>query len=252
MAIFDHVRAGDVISSDFFNSLLDKVTELEGRITSLEHGGGGSSQGMIDHFDPPAQVQVGQVLTMFGNFDFPPTANTVLVDGNPVPGFRPGSNNLQLLFLVPSVSVPAEGRNVTIKITNSRGIDQKSYRLLPAAASTVPAPSITAVVNNSQTPPSTVLQTGRTAQITGNNFAANPADNIIRFRVQAGINTVTYPKPGQPPLTIDVSKTSQTQIVVTVPLIDEITVGSTGPATLEVGVGSAVPASVAVAVQHTP
>jgi len=249
--MIEHVRPGAVISSSFFNELIDTINELETRLGNVETGAGGASGTVIDHFEPATQVEVGQVLTMFGSFDFPPTANAVTVDGVPVPSFRPLSNNLQLLFIVPAIgTVPGGGKNVKITVQNSKGSAEKSYRVLPAVSSTVPPPSIVSVVDAQNS--TGILRTNRAARITGTNFGATPAENIIRIRLQVGQTTVTYPKAGQPALIIDTSQTNTTQIVVTIPVIDEIGIGSTSPASVEVGVGSALPATQAVTIMRVP
>jgi hypothetical protein len=245
MATIDHVRPGAVISSDFFNQLIDRINELETRLGTVEQGGGGAATSIIDHFDPPVQVAVGQVLTLFGTFDFPPSANLVSFDGVPITTFRAGSNNLQLLFLVPPVTVPPGGRNATIHIATTKGTDDKSYRVLPAVASNVPAPQIGTVVDVNSG--ATTLITGQAARITGLNFAANPTDNIIKLTVGSGLNKVVYPKQGQT-IAINAAQTNATQIVFTVPVIAEIGVLTSAPVVLEVGVGSATPDTKSVTV----
>jgi hypothetical protein len=253
MATLTHVRSGDVISKELFNDLLDMLADFETRLTAVELGGStGGSGSIISSFNPLVQEEIGKELTMFGNFDFPPASNNVTLDGLPITSFRPGSNNLQLLFVVPTLSTipPSTGKTVNIRVQNTKGTDQKSYKVLPASPSTVPAPTIAAVVDLVSSTP--LLRTALKARITGTNFAAAPTDNTVRVKVTSGITTVTYPKPGDPPLVIDAAQTTTTQIVFTVPVVQEIGIGSTGPATVEVAVGSALPASIATTVLRMP
>jgi len=242
------VRPGQVISSELFNLFRTTLNDALQRLSNLEQGGGGTTT-IIDHLDPPSQLPVGQILTIFGAFDFPPPANTVTVDGNPITTFRPESNNLKLLFIVPStITVPPNGtKSAVVQVQTSRGKDQRTYLLLPGIPSSVPPPSITSVgdPDNSNSP--TLRVAGR-ARITGTNFAANPTDNIIRLKFQIGLNQVIYPKQGQPALAIDAGQSSVTQIMFTMPSpITEIGLG-TSPATLEVQVGTAIPGALGVTV----
>jgi hypothetical protein len=246
--LFNTVNSGDVISSDLFNRMLLKLNDLEQRVSDLERGSVVGGQGIIDHFDPPAQQNVGQVLSVFGSFDFPPAANTVLVDGVAVTTFRPDSNNLHLSFVIPStITIPVSGSKTTVvHVNNSKGKDDKSYLLLAPIASTVPPPTIASVVDF--TNGTTLLRTNQKVRITGTNFAGNPTDNIIKLILQIGALQVTYPKTGQTAFVIDATQTNATQIVFTAPVIDELGVGSSAPATIQVGVGTAVPAALGVTI----
>lgn len=249
--LFGTVNSGDIISSDLFNQMLAKLNDLETRVSNLETGSTIAAGNIIDHFNPVAQQQVGQVLQIFGAFDFPPAVNTVTVDGVAITSFRADSNNLHLSFVIPStITIPSSGsKTTTVQVQNSKGKDQRSYLLLAPVASTVPPPTISAAVDFTNN--TTLLRTNQKARITGTNFAANPTDNIIQLIIQVGNSQVTYPKTSQPPFTVDATQTTTTQIVVTMPTIDEIGVGTSVPATLQVGVGTAVPAAFGVTIIKT-
>src|SRR4030095_619898 len=252
--LFESVRPGDVITSDLMNLILAKLQDIDDRVTTLETVGPGADQSLIESFDPPAQQEVGKVLTIFGKFDFPLATNIVTVDGVPVSGFRPGSNNLQLIILVPAITIPAIGvKSVKIRVTNIEGQDERGYLVFKAGQSTVPNPDIQTIVNLEDTIGDlSTLQALKKAKITGTNFAANPLDNIIKFKVSIGSNTITYPRQGDPPLIIDTNpaQTNTTQIVVTVPDIQGIGINNPVPIVVEVGVGTAVPDSMATIVFH--
>lgn len=244
MATLNHVRAGEVISSQAFNDLYDTINDILTRLAAVEAGGAVSTGSIIDHFDPLAQINVGQILTIFGTFDFPLSMNSLTIDGNTIAtsDFRPGSNNLKLIVIVPpAINPPLSGKNIVIKVVNTHGTDQKSYRVLPAIPSTTPAPTITTIVNNADSNPTLIV--GQKCKITGSGFGTNPGDNTINFKTTVGMTTHTTPAP-----TIDTANTNATQIVVTVPALNDITSGTTGPAIVEVTVGSSLPGAQTVTV----
>lgn len=242
---FDDVRPGDVISSSLMNYILDKLSELDGRVGDLEGGSSGGGQVAITAFNPPNQVEVGQLLTIIGsNFAYPPGGNSVTIDNTPVATFEPDSTSAQLRFVVPrSISAPPGGRNVTIRVSNPNGSDQRLYRLLPE----VPVAGNPPVILDVQPLGGGLIQVNQPVIITGQNFAATPAENIITFQITTATGTNVYSNP-----TIDPAQTNATQIVVTVPDITEIPIGNTAPVTLRVGVGAHVPAARNITVIRMP
>ena len=131
---FENVRPGDVISSDLMNYILDKLEEIDQRVLSLEAEEATAGEVDIADFDPPIQVEIGRVLAILGsNFEFPSELNTVTIDNIEVLEFRPASTSARLEFIVPDVpDVSTGGKNVTINVTNSKGSDERLYRILPA------------------------------------------------------------------------------------------------------------------------
>jgi hypothetical protein len=238
------VRPGEVISSDLWNQFVNQLNDLNQRLLVLETTGtGGGGQLIIQSFIPESQREVGKELAIKGKFDFPPEINSVTMDGIPITNFRSGSNDGQLLFLIPpGIGIPKSGsKSVRIRVANSKGQDERTYLVLSAVPSSVPNPSIAGVVNLEDTiGDPTTLEVLKKARITGANFGATPADNIVKFKVNFSGQTITYPLAGGPPLTIDPASTP-TQIVVTVPDIIQISKLTTAPVTLEVGVGTATP-----------
>jgi hypothetical protein len=241
------VKPGDLISSDLMNYVLGKLIEFDGRISTLEAGGTQAGRVVITSFDPPAQQAAGQILSVFGsNFAFPPSSNAVSVDDASVTDFRPDSTGSLLKFVVPtSLNVPAAGKNAKITITNSQGTSNALYRILPAVVVTGPPPVITSVAPADG---SLFIKIGQPARITGQNFGANPTQDIITFQIETASGPVVYPKPGQT-LQVNIAQSNTTQIVVTVPDIAEITQpGVTTLVTLQVGVGAHVPAATNISV----
>jgi hypothetical protein len=246
------VRPGEVISAARWNEMLDQLNNLNNRLAALETGTSSGSGQIITGFNPPSQIELGKELTISGKFDFPPAINSVSIDGIPILTFRAGSNDSQLLFLVPTgITIPASGsKSAKIRVSNSKGVDEKSYLLLKATPSSVPNPQITTAINLQDTlGDPTILQTLKKARITGTNFAANPAENIIKFKIQTAAGTIVYPLSGQT-IAIDVAQTNTTKIELTVPDITQIAPGSTASVILEVGVGTAVPDSKPFTVFH--
>lgn len=248
---FTSVRPGDVISSDLMNFLLAKLEEMEARINDLEQGGSTSGDLTITGFDPPSQVAAGQELGVLGaGFDFPPTNNVVTIDGAPLPleNFRQSSTTTALRFIVPAnLSIPAGGKNVTIYIRNTGGHERSIlYRVLPPVVVIGSPPTITSV--------SPVTGDFRFVNqfvlIAGTNFAANPADNIIRFRAPtAGGGQTVYPLAGAT-IAINAANSNTTQIECQVPDIVEIPAGQSRQITVEVGVGAHVPAQFDVSIRR--
>lgn len=227
----DEVQPGDVISAGWANYVMNRINDLELRVSDLESGNG---EGLvfIERFVPSAQVAIGQLLLIHGqNFQFPPENNSVTFDGEPATEFQLGSTSNLLRVIVPTtIAVPPGGRNVVVEVTNVNGSDQRLYRLLPEVPVVGDPPDITSItpVNG---PIIFVLED---ILISGENFAENPEDNIIIFRV--GDNEYTDPQIGDP------QPDPTTEIVVTVPDIVEIPAGGgSGTVTVEVGVGAHIP-----------
>jgi hypothetical protein len=249
---FEHVRPGDVITSDLLNRIIDKLNELEGKIGT--GGGGTGGQQIITRLDPEEEQAAGQPLTIFGNFDFPLSQNTVTIDQFQIPtsSFLPGSSNAQISFIIPTTLVGAGGaaRPVTIRVKRSSGQEgQQQYMVLPQVQSTVPDPTVNPSTAANPNPSNFTnsafggtLRTGEKARIAGQNLSPGPT---VAIRVQTGPNTfVTYPdaaaNPARPAPTIDSANSNNSQVVFTVPTITEFTQGIPGSVIVEVSVPGAV------------
>lgn len=210
----EHVEPGQLITADTFNALIDRVEELNTRLSSLEGGQGGV---VINGFDPPGEVEVGQPLTIFGaNFRYPPNQNLVRIDDRTLEQFLVGSTNTALRVQVPgSIEVPPGGRNVTVSVRNDAGSAHRAYRLLPASAN---QPSITSVMRAGST--TSNLRIGEGAVIQGQNFGPTREDNVIEFVVTSGGGIQAVYPDSQDELVVN--SVSETRIEVVVPEIDEI------------------------------
>jgi len=239
---FNEVKSGDVISASLMNYVLAKLGELDNRVNDLETGGNGSGQLLIERFEPTNQVAIGQLLQIHGrNFLFPPENNSVTFDNEPVTEFRLGSTSDLLRVVVPTtINVPPEGRNVVIQVSNLNGSDQRLYHLLPE----VPVVGDPPVITNVAPASGSLILVLEEILITGENFAVDPAENIIIFRVISAGGDREYRDPiiGSP------RPDPTTEIAVTVPDIEEIPTGQFRTVTLEVGVGAHVPATFNISV----
>jgi hypothetical protein len=242
------VRPGDIISSELINFVLTQLQLLDGRVGKLETGGASGSQVVITGFDPPSQIAAGQILSVQGNnFAFPPDQNQVTVDGTPILTFRPDSTSSLLRFIVPTtLTIPLDGRNVIIRVQNSQGEAAALYRLLPV----ITAPGNPPAISTATPVSGPFIFVNQALLITGQNFAANPLNNLIRFRitVSTGVQQV-YPQGGAV-LNINVANSNTRQIEVTVPDIVEVPSGQSRPVTLEVGVGAQVPAALTINIRR--
>jgi len=186
----DPVEPGDLITADDFNDLIDRLKALHERVDSLERQQGGV---VINGFDPPEEIEVGQSLAIVGtNFEFPPDQNTVKIDRREITDFLRGSTNTKLRVGVPDdIQVPQGGRNVTVRVENSAGNAQRVYRLLPASAD---QPTITSVTSP-ETGAEDKLIIGEKAVVEGDNFGSTATDNVIEFIItQPDRDQITYPE----------------------------------------------------------
>jgi hypothetical protein len=259
--IIEQVKPGDVISSDLVNRIIALVNEHEARLAGTG-GSGESTANLISGFSPAAQQNVGNTLTVFGNFDFPLAGNTLSIDGVPIAAtaFLAGSNNLQILFKVPATIAVAAGasKTVLVRVSNSRGRDQASYALAPAVPG-LPDPAVNTVTDFATS--STTLRSGQSARITGLNFLSPATGNRVVLVLNPGPNQRTFPPAQGASLTVDPNQSNIQQapqvstLAVAMPGFvdaDGIAVGDSAPALIQLTVaGANNPASVNVAIERT-
>jgi len=131
---FERVKAGDLITDDLMNRILDKLDSLEARVSKLEVVGPGGSVVAITDIFPAGSLQIGQEVQVLGrNFVLPVTLNTVSVDGIIIQGFNPGSDNTRLIFNIPAIQ--GAPKDVILKITNQNGRDFRTINILPSSLS---------------------------------------------------------------------------------------------------------------------
>lgn len=132
MANFNPVKPGDLITADYFNQVLGS---FDVRISKLEAASGISSgQMVITGLSPSGPLHMGDQLTVLGqNFGLPSQV-VVTLDGASLSGssFLPGSGNNALVFQIPAVQgVPAQGRLVTLTVSNAISAAQTTFVLFP-------------------------------------------------------------------------------------------------------------------------
>ena len=233
--IQDTVRPGDVISSDLLNRIIALLNEHDVKL-STGSGGGSTPTQIITGFSPSLEQNVNRNLTIFGNFDFPLATNALSIDGVPISpaAFLPGSNNLQLVFKIPATfTVPAGGsRTVTVRIVNTKGTDQRSYRLLPEVAGP-PDPAITGVLDSAAN--NTPVRSGMEAKIQGQNFATPATTNSVQLVLNPGPAQHLFPLVVKSGTIVPAPGTST--LLVDMPVLtnsDGVGIGDTAPATISV------------------
>jgi hypothetical protein len=186
---FPHVRPGEVITSDLMNRIIDKLAELDERISG---GGGATTPDVITGFNPALQQAVGAPLTIFGNFDASLAANTVMIDSTAIPptDLLSGSRADRLIFNIPKTIVVASGgfRDVTVSVrTTTKGTGRRPFRLTPFVPSTVPEPRIDVVKNlDNEHAPDNNIEIGLRAALRGINFASDAVFTFIAHELTTG------------------------------------------------------------------
>jgi len=260
-AINDTVRPGDVISSDLIARMIGLINAHDAQLANLGSGTPPTNN-LLAGFDPPVQQNVGGTLHVFGTFDIPISSNTLTIDGLPIASstFLPGSNNSQLVFIIPSsLSVPASGtRRVTVHLSNTQGEGELQFTLLPPVAGP-PNPTLNTVEDADTS--AAILRSGQNARITGVNFLSPPANNRVRLIFGTGTNQVIFPATGNSLVVVAsgsvINPAPQTStLIVTMPTNTELApviaqVGGVGTAVLEFTVpGAAAPATRSVTIRR--
>ena len=253
-AILDTVRPGDVISSELLMRIIGLLNEHDALLSGGGTGGGGSTGQLITGTNPPTEQNVNRTLTVFGNFDFPLATNALSIDNTPISpsAFLPGSNNLQLVFRIPTtISIPQSGRKpVIIRIVNTKGSDQRPYTLL-AEVPGLPDPVINGVVDSGNG--STTLRSEMEATISGLNLASPFSSNQITFTLNPGPAQRQVTLPAKSGSVIQVAPLVST-LLVDMPVLtdpDGIAVGDSAPGTLSVTVpGTSAPAVIGISIER--
>ena len=252
-AILDTLRPGDVITSDLLNRIITLLNQHDALIASGGPGGPGAGI-LLTGFSPALEQNVAKNLTVFGNFDFPLATNVLSIDGVTISpsAFLAGSNNVQIVFKIPSVIVvaPSTKKPVIVRIVNSKGTDQRPYTLMPEVAS-LPDPVISNVRDTGNN--STTLRSGMEARITGQNFASPAANNSIVFTLNPGTLPKNFTLVAKAGSVIQPAPLNST-ILVDMPVLvdaDGVALGDSAPGTLTVTApGANSPAVVGISVDR--
>lgn len=155
----NRVSPGELITADLVNQMLGQLESLETRVTALEATGPDGDAVVITGLLPSGAVTMGSELTVVGRNLGAPGSVSVIVDGVAINQFKPGSGNDRLTFNLPALQgVPAQGKIVTLTLSNTIGIATTSFIILPAQPTT---PSGSLFVTLTQPPPGPQLLAGQ-------------------------------------------------------------------------------------------
>jgi hypothetical protein len=136
--LFNKVEPGDLITSDFINSILEKITSLESRISQLESE---DNKVVITGLVPKSgPYRINQRLQIDGyNFEFMEGNLRVEIDVNPpvvpVVNFIFASD-YKLIFNIPDIpNIPESGKDVDLVIRNRSSRAIRNIRIEPAQES---------------------------------------------------------------------------------------------------------------------
>ncbi|MDQ1591844.1 MAG: hypothetical protein QOG71_2471 [Pyrinomonadaceae bacterium] len=131
----EKVKAGDLITAGFINSLISQLENLEARVAELEDASSQPGQVVkITGFEfTKIPLRVGHRLEVKGkNFSVPPELNEVFIGGKKVQNFALDSGEDQLVFDVPDIpNLVESGSNVIVKVTNPLGTASDTVKVSP-------------------------------------------------------------------------------------------------------------------------
>ena len=134
----NRVRPGDLITSAYFNTIIDELADLERRLALLENSappGDPTGEGpvSISSFAPTADLRSGQELVIFGqNFGFSTGSHSVFFNSTRVLIVKTGSSNTKLIIEIPDVpGVTENGMQVTLTVANFSSTDTRQLTLKP-------------------------------------------------------------------------------------------------------------------------
>jgi hypothetical protein len=127
---FDRVQPGQLIRSQFLNTLIDEIEYLHTQLEGLT--GGNPDAPVITALIPGGDVAVGTQLQILGrNFAEPAYLNSVTLDDLVLTGFLPDSNDTSIRIGIPG-GVPGLPRTMTLTVRTSKGQAHTSVRIVPA------------------------------------------------------------------------------------------------------------------------
>ncbi|HYI40285.1 MAG TPA: IPT/TIG domain-containing protein [Allosphingosinicella sp.] len=136
------VAPGDLITAELFNRVLEDVNNLQQRVALLEAGTDIVAKKPVIHQIIPTTVRAGEELIVIGENLNPALLTRIDVEQTNVPlnRLKNGSGPTQLVFEAPVVmTLPPNGAQVILSVSNSAGTDTDTYFQLPAMASQIQA-----------------------------------------------------------------------------------------------------------------
>lgn len=146
----DKVQAGDLITSDFMNKLIDVCIDLQGRLSQIETPTVTPAGTQITALLPSGVKHIGDALYIIGQGFYSPQGTIVTIDGIGVAPSFGADKDRKLIVIIPNVQgVTAAGKTVTLLVSNTQGTDMQDLVVFPAVA-TIPQGQL--FVNLSQKP----------------------------------------------------------------------------------------------------
>jgi hypothetical protein len=167
------VAAGDLITADFINQIIDIIADYDRRIALLEGSVVSASAIRILSPLPSDTLYMGSEMRIFGKGFGIPSLDTVIIDDtHRVTTFKAGSNDSMLILDIPVFVIPPTGKLVNLVVTDGRASANSSFTLRPA----LPTGVTGVAVINLTTPPNV-------AKI------VSPSEIDYVFTVQTGLTT---------------------------------------------------------------
>jgi hypothetical protein len=115
-------QPGDLITADFFRTILDDLTEIEDRLAKLESGSGTTATGapVLTALEPPNTVIGGALLALIGKNFAPISQARVRFRGEEISQFLPGSDDEHLIITVPAPA-PDDKPEVAVSVETPDG-----------------------------------------------------------------------------------------------------------------------------------
>jgi hypothetical protein len=120
------VKAGDLITATYVNSIVDALDSLQEQIDAIDVSAPSTGSKPVITTVDPSPVPLSSTMTIHGhNFAVPASLNTVTVDGTPLNDFPGGSNDQNLLVSVPGNLTPGT-KSLIVQTTAGGASDPKS------------------------------------------------------------------------------------------------------------------------------
>jgi hypothetical protein len=120
------VKAGDLITATYVNSIVDALNSLQEQIDAIDVSAPSTGSKPVITTVDPDPVPLASTMTIHGhNFAVPASLNTVTVDGTPLTDFPAGSNDQNLLVSVPG-NLTTGTKSLIVQTTAGGASDPKS------------------------------------------------------------------------------------------------------------------------------
>ena len=129
----EKVQPGDLITSDLMNQVLTDIVDLQDRVGRLEAPSGSTGRTKITNLLPSGTKRIGDTLHIIGSGFNAAGSTAVLIDNMqvlPTPG---PLRDTELVVRIPNLqNVGANGRTVTVLVSNLNGSDSQDFQVYPA------------------------------------------------------------------------------------------------------------------------